>query len=219
MIPMTNLARPEKPFGDPGSPPGSSRPVVASIAVTRCGVGLVYARFDAEHPRDLDDPRAFVVGYELLLPSTDTSDVFVGLVDDRIVEMDLHADVITGHDMLTGLANLSTDVTDLPELYGIRGWGGVWPDREEVNACGDLEHIMVDTAYDLPLSDADLRQMCRRSRLHSWYLDPERDSERLPITTALASTLLAAREMGWCRWSMLDLDPLVTESIRVQPHE
>ncbi|MEV5835565.1 hypothetical protein [Nocardia sp. NPDC052112] len=193
--------------------------MVASIAVTRCGVGLVYASFDTEHPRDLDDPRGFVVGYELLQPSTDTPDAFVEVVDDRIIEMDLHADVITGHDMLTGLANLSTDITDPVELYGIRGWVALWPDRREINASGDLEHIMVDTAYDLPSSHTDLRQTCRRSRMHSWYLDPERDSERLPITAALASTLLAAREMGWCRWSMLDLDPLVTESTREQLHE
>ncbi|WP_327097116.1 hypothetical protein OIE68_45885 [Nocardia vinacea] len=45
---------------------------------------MVYARFDAEHPRDLDDPRGFVVGYELLKPSTDTPDVFVEVVDDLL---------------------------------------------------------------------------------------------------------------------------------------
>ncbi|MEV5835554.1 hypothetical protein [Nocardia sp. NPDC052112] len=51
-------------------------------------------------------------------------------------------------------------------------------------------------------------------RMHSWYLDPDRRAQRFPITTALASAILAGREMGWCSGNMLDLDRLVTESIR-----
>ncbi|MFE9328190.1 hypothetical protein ACIHDR_43300 [Nocardia sp. NPDC052278] len=90
----------------------------------------------------------------------------------------------------------------------------MWPEREDINACGDLERVMLDTAFDLTQSGIDLLETCRRWRMHSRYLDPDRHHERLPITTALASAVLVGREMGWCSWSMLDLDPLVTESTR-----
>ncbi|WP_433194431.1 hypothetical protein ACQP1G_37630 [Nocardia sp. CA-107356] len=215
MVEMTksNMLRPGKPFGDPGARRGSRR-MVASMAVTDIGIGLVYVRFDADHPLDLNDGRGFVFDYELLDSSAYTPEVFGGVIDDRLFEIDLHAEVITGHDMLSGLAKLSHDITDPEALSSIDSWIQMWPERENVNACGDLERIMVDTAYDLTVSHVDLVQTCRQLWVHSWYLDPDRHTQRFPITTALASAVLAGREMGWCSWNMLDLDPLVTESIR-----
>ncbi|WP_433620999.1 hypothetical protein [Nocardia sp. CA-120079] len=215
MIEMTksNMLRHGKPFGDPRATCGS-RPAVASMAVTDIGVGLVYVRFDADHPLDLNDGCGFVFDYELLDSSVYTPEVFGGIIDDRLFEIDLHAELITGHDMLSGLAKLRYDITDPGALSSIEGWIQMWTERENVNASDDFERIMVDTAYDLTVSHVDLVQTCRQLWVHSWYLDPDRRTQRFPITTALASAVLAGREMGWCSWDMLDLDPLVTESIR-----
>lgn len=45
-------------------------------------------------------------------------------------------------------------------------------------------------------------------------LDPVCASVRFPVTAALATALLASRAMGWCSSARLDLDPLVTASMR-----
>ncbi|MDE1675203.1 hypothetical protein [Nocardia gipuzkoensis] len=58
----------------------------------------------------------------------------------------------------------------------------------------------------------DLRRTCASGNAHSWYLDPTQDSPWQPITTALVSAVLVARSMGWCSWTLLDLDQLITLS-------
>ncbi|WP_433207049.1 hypothetical protein ACQP1G_21150 [Nocardia sp. CA-107356] len=216
MSSATNLANPRKPFGDPGRSTGAAMPTVVALAVTPLGVGLVYATFSVQEPRDLGaDQRGFTFGYEVLNDATSQTSLTVEL-DGRITECNRHAEVITGHDLAGALKPLCSTVQGQVELVSLDKYALLWAHRREQRTKDDVSARMVDTAADLDISASDLRTTCTAAKLSSWYLEPNRDSWRGPITAALASALLTARSMGGCSWQRLDLDPLVTESEREQ---
>lgn len=210
----TNLATPQKPFGDPGQSSGPETPTVAAVAVTSLGIGMVYVRFDAQHPRDLGtDPRGFTFGYEALANAEQFGSTVA--LDERMAECDLYAEVISGHYLAAALTPLCTAaVAEQVELVSVDNYAMLWPHRRELPGTDNVSALMVDTAFDLDISTPDLRSTCAAAKVSSQYLDPTCDSWRGPITSALGSALLTARSLGWCSWRSLDLDPLVTESAR-----
>ena len=209
----TNLANHRMPFGDPGQSSGPETPTVAAVAVTAEGVGLVYARFDAQEPRDLgSDHRGFGFGYEFIARDAGSEAEMIVAVDHRMAECDLYAEVITGHDLAAALKPLCVSVEEHVELVSLDNYAVLWPARRELPTTDDISALMVDTAFDLDISNLDLRATSAAAQLSSEYLAPGRHIWRGAITTALASALLVARSLGWCSWRTLDLDPLVTAS-------
>jgi hypothetical protein len=212
---MTNLANPDKPFGDPGRTPGPETPTVAALAVTVAGVGLVYFPFDAREPRDLGiatDQGGFVFGYEFIARGTGSEADMVAALDHRLVECDRHVEVIAGHGLAGALEPLYWAAEGQVELARVDTYARLWGSRRDLPATADVSALMVDTAFDLEISSPDLRATCAAAKVTSAYLVPRGDVWRGAITAAAASALLAARSLGWCSWQVLDLDSLVTGS-------
>ncbi|WP_280308294.1 hypothetical protein [Nocardia abscessus] len=173
-------------------------------------MGLVYLAVDPEQSLNLNDSRPLAFDYEVLQQDGNTGQQFASAVDERLTQWNLYAHVITGHNVADILAQIEEAAENLSELTFRRGRLGNWRSRSA--SCPSRGPAMVDTATDLADSDPDLRRTCASANVHSWYLDPTHDSPRLPITAALVSAVLVARSMGWCSWTRLDLDRLITVS-------
>ncbi|WP_280247429.1 MULTISPECIES: hypothetical protein [Nocardia] len=209
----SNLAYPETPFGNPGQSTGPDTPTVAALAVTASGTGLVYAPFEAHRPHDLESaPQQFAFGYEVLRVDEVGPEAFAVALDRRMAECDLYAEVITGHDMASMLEPLCTAAGERGQLACLKKLTTLWPNRHKPGASGRGTSRLVDTAFDLDVSAADLGRTCAAAKLSSAYLGPARDTWRRPVTAAFASAVLTARSLGWCSWRALDIDPLVAES-------
>ncbi|WP_146097693.1 hypothetical protein [Nocardia nova] len=89
------------------------------MAVTSLGIGMVYVRFDAQHPRDLGtDPRGFTFGYEALANAEQFGSTVA--LDERMAECDLYAEVISGHYLAAALTPLCTAaVAEQVELVSV----------------------------------------------------------------------------------------------------
>ncbi|MGW4719443.1 hypothetical protein [Nocardia sp. NPDC004260] len=214
MSAVTNLAYPAKPFGQPGHATGPETPTVAALAVTASGAGLAYATFDATRPHDMEaGPEKFTFGYEVLRDVGPEAE-FSAVLDRRVAECDLYAEVITGHDVAGMLEPLCSAAGGQAELPCLNKYATLWPNRRERRPPRGRAPLLVDTAFDLDISVADLPRTCAAAKLSSVHLNAARDTWRLPVTSAFASALLTAQSLGWCKWKALDLDPLVAESAR-----
>ncbi|WP_280186803.1 MULTISPECIES: hypothetical protein [Nocardia] len=186
---------------------------MAALAVTASGTGLVYAPFEARRPHDLESaPQQFTFGYEVLRVDEVGPEAFTVALDSRMAECNLYAEVITGHDVAGMLEPLCIAAAGRVQLACLNKLTTLWPNRHTLRKSATGTSQLVDTAFDLDISAADLARTCAAAKLSSSYLSPARDTWRRPVTAAFASAVLTARSLGWCSWQALDIDPLVAES-------
>lgn len=205
----TNLRDPSEPFD--GICWDTDYPIVVAVAATDAGAGLAFARFDRHRTRDLEGLNGCTIGYELISNADHLNSDTIELLDERLAQWELHADVLTGHSLDAQLKALCAAAAAPDRLRFLGELAGRWP-RRIVRVAG-VRPQLIDTAADIDGAHEELERTCAVApRLHSWYLSPASASPRVPITTAAASVLLTARHLGWCSWQLLDLDTAITAS-------
>ncbi|MGF6889471.1 hypothetical protein ABIA39_008927 [Nocardia sp. GAS34] len=191
----------------PHDPACVGYPTITALALTPAGAGVVYLDLDPARPRDLGTAdEDFAVGYAFTAPGC-SPEQYVAAIDRRMLECDLHAEVIAGHGLAEDLEAVCSAV-DGGTLGYLPDLAALWPKRHRSHRPGETPRL-IDTADDLASSAPDLQVTCKRAKLSSWYLDPARQDWRGSVTRALASALLAADSLGWCSWQALDIDPLI----------